>query len=109
MSGFARPSLWARLCFSAIAVIGVVGACLASMGNPLGYGCLSVVMSFAVGVYLPLSTTFPIFVGGMLKGLVDRIQGVKDESEVSPGMLYSTGLVAGGEVKLACSLCSPFG
>ncbi len=55
-------------------------------------------LSFAVGVYLPLSTTFPIFVGGALKALVDRIQGVKEESEVSPGMLYSTGLVAGGSL-----------
>ena len=55
-------------------------------------------LSFAVGVYLPLSTTLPIFVGGALKGIVDKIQGVKDESEVSPGMLYSTGLVAGGSL-----------
>jgi hypothetical protein len=55
-------------------------------------------LSFAVGVYLPLSTTFPIFVGGMMKALVDHIRGVKEESEVSPGMLYSTGLVAGGSL-----------
>ena len=55
-------------------------------------------LSFAVGVYLPLSTTFPIFVGGALKALVDKVRGVKEESEVSPGMLYSTGLVAGGSL-----------
>ncbi len=55
-------------------------------------------LSFAVGVYLPLSTTFPIFVGGALKGLIDKMRGVKEESEVSPGMLYSTGLVAGGSL-----------
>lgn len=55
-------------------------------------------LSFAVGVYLPLSTTLPIFVGGALKGMVDRMKGVKEESEVSPGMLYSTGLVAGGSL-----------
>ena len=55
-------------------------------------------LSFAVGVYLPLSTTFPIFVGGAMKALVDKVQGVKSESEVSPGMLYSTGLVAGGSL-----------
>ena len=51
-----------------------------------------------MGVYLPLSTTFPIFVGGALKGIVDKMRGVKEESEVSPGMLYSTGLVAGGSL-----------
>jgi putative OPT family oligopeptide transporter len=55
-------------------------------------------LSFAVGVYLPLSTTFPIFVGGAMKALVDKVQGKKEESEVSPGMLYSTGLVAGGSL-----------
>jgi putative OPT family oligopeptide transporter len=55
-------------------------------------------LSFAVGVYLPLSTTLPIFIGGAVKGIVDRIQHKKEESEVSPGMLYSTGLVAGGSL-----------
>jgi len=55
-------------------------------------------LSFAVGVYLPLSTTLPIFCGGMLKSFVDRRLGTKEESEVSPGMLYSTGLVAGGSL-----------
>jgi putative OPT family oligopeptide transporter len=59
-------------------------------------------LSFAVGAYLPLSTTAPIFVGGMLKGLVDKMSGARagghEESEVSSGMLYSTGLVAGGSL-----------
>src|SRR5215813_3731530 len=59
-------------------------------------------LSFAVGAYLPLSTTAPIFVGGMVKALVDKMSGVPaaghEESEVSSGMLYSTGLVAGGSL-----------
>jgi len=55
-------------------------------------------LSFAVGAYLPLSTTAPIFVGGMMKVLADKITGQKEESEVSSGMLYSTGLVAGGSL-----------
>jgi putative OPT family oligopeptide transporter len=59
-------------------------------------------LSFAVGAYLPLSTTAPIFVGGLLKALVDRMSGATagghQESEVSSGMLYSTGLVAGGSL-----------
>jgi putative OPT family oligopeptide transporter len=60
-------------------------------------------LSFAVGAYLPLSTTAPIFVGGMLKALVDKMSGATSgdghgESEVSSGMLYSTGLVAGGSL-----------
>jgi len=52
-------------------------------------------LSFAVGLYLPLSTTLPIFVGGMLRGLMEKKEG-GEESELSSGMLYATGLVAGG-------------
>lgn len=67
-------------------------------------------LSFAVGAYLPLSTTAPIFVGGMMKALADKITGSKDESEVSSGMLYSTGLVAGGSLTgIAIALLSSIG
>jgi putative OPT family oligopeptide transporter len=56
-------------------------------------------LSFAVGLYLPLSTTMPIYIGGFLRGWMDRRSGVShDESEVSTGMLYATGLVAGGSL-----------
>jgi putative OPT family oligopeptide transporter len=53
-------------------------------------------LSFAVGLYLPLSTTLPIFVGGMIRGLLERKEKGSEESEISSGMLYATGLVAGG-------------
>jgi OPT family oligopeptide transporter len=57
-------------------------------------------LSFAVGAYLPLSTTAPIFVGGAIKGLADYMAQRKgehvEESELGPGNLFSTGLVAGG-------------
>ena len=56
-------------------------------------------LPFAVGVYLPLSTTSPIFIGGVVKKLVDWRQGRKDgdeEGEASTGVLYSSGLIAGG-------------
>lgn len=55
-------------------------------------------LSFAVGAYLPLSTTAPIFVGGLMKALVDRWNSQQEESELSSGMLYSSGLVAGGSL-----------
>lgn len=60
-------------------------------------------LSFAVGAYLPLSTTLPIFIGGAIKGLTDRAQSkrglrsVQDE-ELGKGNLFATGLVAGGAV-----------
>jgi OPT family oligopeptide transporter len=57
-------------------------------------------LSFAVGLYLPLSTTLPIFIGGAIKGLVDflmRRRGEKKEDdELGRGSLFATGLVAGG-------------
>ncbi|MEZ5312912.1 MAG: OPT/YSL family transporter [Thermoanaerobaculia bacterium] len=55
--------------------------------------------SFAVGLYLPLSTTMPIAIGGALRGLMERKSGGDEsESEISSGMLYATGLVAGGSL-----------
>ncbi len=54
-------------------------------------------LAFAVGAYLPLSTTSPIFVGGLIKTLADKIANRKgEESEVSSGALFSSGLIAGG-------------
>ncbi|HNN71224.1 MAG TPA: OPT/YSL family transporter, partial [Ferruginibacter sp.] len=55
-------------------------------------------LSFAVGSYLPLSTTLPIFIGGFIRGVVDkRYKGEKDEEEdLRKGNLFATGLVAGG-------------
>jgi putative OPT family oligopeptide transporter len=63
--------------------------------------CGANALSFAVGLYLPLSTTLPIFIGGMIKGLVDmrskRDTIITDEDdELSKGKLFATGLVAGG-------------
>jgi putative OPT family oligopeptide transporter len=57
-------------------------------------------LSFAVGLYLPLSTTLPIFAGGALKGFVDwsarRKGGEAEDAELGGGSLMATGLVAGG-------------
>ena len=71
-----------------------VGAGLAAMVQLCGVSGLA----WAVGAYLPISTTFPIFVGGAMRWLADRIRGKPEESEVSSGMLFATGLVAGGSI-----------
>jgi putative OPT family oligopeptide transporter len=71
-----------------------VGAALALVVQLCGVSGLA----WAVGAYLPISTTFPIFVGGSMRWLSDKIRGKQEESEVSSGMLYSTGLVAGGSI-----------
>jgi uncharacterized oligopeptide transporter (OPT) family protein len=56
-------------------------------------------LPFAVGMYLPLSTSTPIFVGGMLRWLSDRARGVsasEAETETSSGVLLASGYIAGG-------------
>ncbi len=56
-------------------------------------------LAFAVGAYLPLSTTSPIFIGGLVKWLVERKDKNKAaESEIGPGALFSSGLIAGGSI-----------
>ena len=78
----------------------MVGVALAATVELCGVGSLS----FAVGAYLPLSTTSPIFIGGLVRALVDRAArkrgeaAAATETELGPGNLFATGLVAGGAV-----------
>ncbi|MEK6799178.1 MAG: OPT/YSL family transporter, partial [Planctomycetota bacterium] len=54
---------------------------------------------FAVGVYLPLSASTPIFCGGMIRWLADRwSRRSAAEAEMSPGVLLSSGYIAGGTI-----------
>lgn len=59
-------------------------------------------LSFAIGIYLPLSTTLPIFIGGAIRGIVEwrnkkkNIQVSAEEEDLGKGNLFATGLVAGG-------------
>ena len=55
-------------------------------------------LSFAVGSYLPIATTAPIFVGGLVRYWVERKTGVVGESELGAGTLFSSGLIAGGSL-----------
>jgi putative OPT family oligopeptide transporter len=55
-------------------------------------------LSFAVGSYLPIATTAPIFAGGLVRYWVERKTGTSQESEVSAGTLFSSGLIAGGSI-----------
>jgi putative OPT family oligopeptide transporter len=55
-------------------------------------------LSFAVGSYLPIATTAPIFVGGLVRAYVERKTGTTEESEVGSGTLFSSGLIAGGSL-----------
>jgi len=58
-------------------------------------------MLISVGMYLPIDTTFAIFLGGLMKGLVDRIaakrsiEGKKKEAMDNVGVLLASGMIAG--------------
>jgi len=52
-------------------------------------------LSFAVGTYLPIATTAPIFAGGLVRAIVQRSHS---SPNVDAGTLFSSGLIAGGSV-----------
>jgi putative OPT family oligopeptide transporter len=67
-------------------------------------------LAFAVGVYLPLSSSSPILVGGMVRWAVDKWIAKKHagknltedqlvaEGDKSPGVLMASGYIAGGAI-----------
>jgi len=67
-------------------------------------------LAFAVGVYLPLSSSTPILAGGLVRWLIDRASRRKlahrnlseeelaAESDRSPGVLMASGYIAGGAI-----------
>jgi putative OPT family oligopeptide transporter len=74
----------------------LVGVFIAVTMEMCGVGSLA----FAVGAYLPLSTTLPIFIGGLIRYAAEKRNKPKHtggaEEELGQGNLFSTGLVAGG-------------
>ena len=62
----------------------------------------------AVGMYLSLGSTTPIFIGGMVRLIAERLRGKpksEAESETSPGVLLASGYIAGGTL---CGLVIAF-
>lgn len=58
-------------------------------------------LPFAVGVYLPISASAPIFVGGVVRWFVERKKKTPEselEAETGTGVLFSSGLIAGGSI-----------
>ena len=85
----------------------ILGAMIAVVLELAGISSLA----FAVGVYLPLSSTTPILIGGIIRWAVDRwIRGTKyagrsltedqlvAEGDKSPGVLMASGYIAGGAI-----------
>jgi len=92
----------------------MIGACIAIMLELCGVSSLA----FAVGLYIPMQYSTPIFIGGIVRSLVDwyttrqahaeaSASGLSEAeaevkaiaaSETSPGMLLASGLIAGGSL-----------
>jgi putative OPT family oligopeptide transporter len=82
----------------------IAGALIAIALELLGVSSLAV----AVGMYLGLDNATPIFVGGLLRWGTDRMRGGTEseaEMETSPGVLLSSGYIAGGTL---CGLILAF-
>ncbi|MGA2672369.1 MAG: oligopeptide transporter, OPT family [Terracidiphilus sp.] len=67
-------------------------------------------LSFAVGAYLSIGTTLAIFCGGMVRWFVDAAvkkaggDTADSESEISPGSLFASGLIAAGGIVGLCGV-----
>ncbi|WP_425448181.1 OPT family oligopeptide transporter [Dethiothermospora halolimnae] len=62
-----------------------IGALIELLGVP--------VLPVAVGLYLPIHLSVPIMIGGLLRGILDKVSNIKEK--VDGGILYGSGLVAG--------------
>ena len=72
------------------------------------------VLAFAVGLYLPIHLSAPIYVGGLIKWFVENKRKYASEEDkkdaVENGVLYSSGMIAGeGIVGILLALFAVFG
>jgi putative OPT family oligopeptide transporter len=88
----------------------MIGTFLAIVLEILGLPSLPV----AVGVYLPISTSATMFMGGIVRWLVERRMAPEERegpsADSGPGVLFSSGLIAGGAIMgvlLAALAASP--
>ncbi|MEZ6015845.1 MAG: oligopeptide transporter, OPT family [Planctomycetota bacterium] len=73
----------------------LIGAAIALFMELLGISSLT----FAVGLYLKLQYTAPVFLGGLVRKLADRAyKRVPDAEEEPEGTLFSSGLIAGAAI-----------
>ncbi len=84
----------------------LIGAMIAIMLELAGIGSLA----FAVGLYLPIATSAPIFVGGVIRWAVDLYlkkklarqnltqEQIEAETDKSNGVLMASGYIAGGAI-----------
>ncbi|WP_243344300.1 oligopeptide transporter, OPT family [Anaerococcus sp. AGMB09787] len=72
----------------------IIGVFIAIMAELVGIS----VLPFAIGLYLPLSTSTGIMVGGIVRLIIDKVKSKSSEEKeaaITSGTLYSAGLIAG--------------
>ncbi|MBA4187282.1 MAG: oligopeptide transporter, OPT family [Planctomycetaceae bacterium] len=82
----------------------IIGVMIAIALELCGVAALPV----AVGMYLSFGSTLPIFMGGMMRLVTDKLRSKPQseaESETSPGVLLASGYIAGGTL---CGLIIAF-
>jgi putative OPT family oligopeptide transporter len=109
-TGFGGKNLPApQASLMALLAQGIVGGQMAwpliVVGMLMGFGFILMQvrspMLVCVGMYLNLETTFAIFVGGVIKGIVDQVNARKQHNEAqkarveNTGVLLASGLIAG--------------
>jgi putative OPT family oligopeptide transporter len=73
----------------------LIGVAIAVFVELLGFRSLT----FAVGVYLPLAATMPVFLGGFVRRIADRAYRRTPDAEAEPeGTLWCSGLIAGASI-----------
>ncbi|MBI5365072.1 MAG: oligopeptide transporter, OPT family [Planctomycetes bacterium] len=73
----------------------LLGAAIAVFVELMGFRSLT----FAVGVYLPISSTMPVFLGGVVRFLADKVYKRTPDAEDEPnGVLWCSGLIAGASI-----------
>ncbi|HEY4368400.1 MAG TPA: oligopeptide transporter, OPT family [Steroidobacteraceae bacterium] len=82
------------------AAIGAVIITIDEIQKKRGASFRTPVLAAAVGIYLPLDLTVPIFLGGLLTHIVERASGHKGSGSVDDrvhrkGVLFSAGLITG--------------
>jgi uncharacterized oligopeptide transporter (OPT) family protein len=82
--------LTGKLNWGLILIGAFFSVCLEILGIPS--------LPVATGSYLPLSTTATMFMGGVVRWLVERRAGIATDRDSGPGVLFSSGLIAGGAI-----------
>ena len=98
---FAGDLEWAMI--YAGAVIGVLIILLDQYQLKRGSDFRVPILAVAIGIYLPIELTFPIFVGGMLNHYANKISSQKGKDN---GLLIASGLIT-GEALMAIFIAIP--